>query len=108
MNDVIRWGMIGCGDVAEVKSGPALQKADGSALVGVMRRDRAKAEDFAGRHGVPRVHTTADEHRVSAESFLAIASPVPEASTWAMLIIGFAGIGLIAYRREAMQSPMVA
>ena len=29
----IRWGMIGCGDVAEVKSGPALQKAEGSALV---------------------------------------------------------------------------
>jgi predicted dehydrogenase len=61
MNDVIRWGMIGCGEVAEVKSGPALQKADGSALVAVMRRDRAKAEDYAGRHGVPRVHGTADE-----------------------------------------------
>src|SRR6266508_1845965 len=26
----IRWGMIGCGDVAEVKSGPALQKAGNS------------------------------------------------------------------------------
>jgi predicted dehydrogenase len=61
MNDVIRWGMIGCGEVAEVKSGPALQKADGSALVAVMRRDRAKAEDFAMRHGVPRVHGTADD-----------------------------------------------
>ncbi len=34
--------MIGCGDVAEVKSGPALQKAEGSALVAVMRRDRAR------------------------------------------------------------------
>ena len=59
--ETIRWGMIGCGDVAEVKSGPALQKADGSALVAVMRRDRAKAEDYARRHNVPRVHTSADE-----------------------------------------------
>ena len=53
--------MIGCGDVTEVKSGPAFQKADGSALVAVMRRDRAKAEDYALRHNVPRVHTTVDE-----------------------------------------------
>jgi predicted dehydrogenase len=54
MKDHIRWGMIGCGAVAEVKSGPALQKADGSSLVAVMRRDVAKAADYARRHGVPR------------------------------------------------------
>ena len=57
----IQWGMIGCGEVAEVKSGPALQKADGSALVAVMRRDRARAEDYARRHGVPRVHERAED-----------------------------------------------
>jgi predicted dehydrogenase len=57
----IRWGLIGCGDVAEVKSGPALYKAEGSALVAVMRRDRAKAEDYARRHNVPRVHTRAED-----------------------------------------------
>jgi 1,5-anhydro-D-fructose reductase (1,5-anhydro-D-mannitol-forming) len=57
----IRWGMIGCGDVAEVKSGPALYKAEGSALVAVTRRDRAKAEDYARRHNVPRVHASADD-----------------------------------------------
>src|SRR5204862_7450619 len=55
----VRWGIIGCGDVTEVKSGPGFQKAEGSALVAVMRRDRAKAEDYARRHGVPRVHDTA-------------------------------------------------
>jgi 1,5-anhydro-D-fructose reductase (1,5-anhydro-D-mannitol-forming) len=58
--ETIRWGMIGCGDVAEVKSGPALQKAEGSTLVAVMRRDRAKAEDFARRHGVQKAYTSAD------------------------------------------------
>lgn len=57
----VRWGMIGCGDVAEAKSGPALYKAEGSTLLGVMRRDRAKADDYARRHNVPRVHIRADD-----------------------------------------------
>ncbi len=52
--------MIGCGEVAEVKSGPAFYKARDSALVAVMRRNGALAEDFARRHGVPRWHDDAD------------------------------------------------
>jgi 1,5-anhydro-D-fructose reductase (1,5-anhydro-D-mannitol-forming) len=61
----VRWGMIGCGDVAEVKSGPGFQKARGSSLVAVMRRDAAKAEDYARRHGVPRWY--ADAARLIAD-----------------------------------------
>ena len=49
----IRWGILGCGDVCEVKSGPGFQDADGSALTMVMRRTPLMAEDFATRHGVP-------------------------------------------------------
>jgi predicted dehydrogenase len=56
---MIRWGLIGCGDVAEHKSGPGFQKAADSALVAVMRRDAAKAADFAARHGVPRWYSDA-------------------------------------------------
>lgn len=56
----IRWGIIGCGDVTEVKSGPGFQKAEGSGLVAVMRRDAARAEDYARRHGVPRWYTDAE------------------------------------------------
>jgi predicted dehydrogenase len=56
----IRWGIIGCGDVAEIKSGPGFQKAAHSTLVAVMRRDAARAEDFARRHGVPRWHSDAN------------------------------------------------
>ena len=56
----IRWGIVGCGDVTEVKSGPGFQKAAGSELVMVMRRDGAKAEDYARRHGVKRWTTDAD------------------------------------------------
>lgn len=49
----VRFGIIGCGDVTERKSGPTLQKADGSELVIVMRRNAEKAADYARRHQVP-------------------------------------------------------
>jgi len=57
----IRWGVIGCGNVCEVKSVPGLQKADGSDVTVVMRRDGEKARDYAERHGVPRWTPDADE-----------------------------------------------
>jgi predicted dehydrogenase len=56
----IRWGMIGCGEVAEVKSGPGFYKARNSRLNAVMRRNGALAADFARRHRVPRSHDDAD------------------------------------------------
>jgi predicted dehydrogenase len=57
----INWGIIGCGDVTEVKSGPAFHKVEHSALVAVMRRDAEKAKDYARRHNVPRWYANADE-----------------------------------------------
>ena len=59
--DEIRWGIIGCGDVTEVKSGPAFNRIEHSSLVAVMRRDAGKAEDYARRHGVPTWYTNADQ-----------------------------------------------
>jgi predicted dehydrogenase len=55
----IRWGIIGCGNVTEVKSGPAFQKVQGSQLVAVMRRNAALAQDYAKRHGVPKWYSDA-------------------------------------------------
>ncbi len=55
----INWGIIGCGDVTEVKSGPAFNKVNNSALVAVMRRDAAKAEDYARRHNVQKWYSDA-------------------------------------------------
>lgn len=52
--NTIRWGIIGCGNVTEVKSGPGFQKADNSSLVAVMRRSGKLAKDYAQRHGVPK------------------------------------------------------
>jgi predicted dehydrogenase len=56
----IRWGIIGCGDVTEVKSGPGFQKASHSQLVAVMRRNGDMARDYAQRHGVPRWYDSAE------------------------------------------------
>lgn len=55
----VRWGIIGCGDVCEVKSAPAMNKIPDSKLVAVMRRDAAKAADYAKRHQVPKWYTNA-------------------------------------------------
>jgi len=59
--NTIRWGIIGCGDVTEIKSGPGFQKAGGSSLVAVMRRRGDLAADYARRHGVPRWYDNAAE-----------------------------------------------
>ncbi|MDM1292737.1 Gfo/Idh/MocA family oxidoreductase [Sphingobacterium sp. N143] len=58
-NTKITWGIIGCGDVTEKKSGPAFNKVDNSQLVAVMRRDANKAADYARRHQVPTWYSNA-------------------------------------------------
>jgi len=57
----IKWGIIGCGDVTEKKSGPAFNKVPNSKLVAVMRRDAEKAADYAERHGVGKWYSDAGE-----------------------------------------------
>ncbi|HLT86658.1 MAG TPA: Gfo/Idh/MocA family oxidoreductase [Sphingobacterium sp.] len=54
--ETIKWGMIGVGDVTEVKSGPAFYKTPYSSLLAVTSRTREKAEDYALRHSVPKVY----------------------------------------------------
>jgi 1,5-anhydro-D-fructose reductase (1,5-anhydro-D-mannitol-forming) len=57
--DTVQWGIIGCGDVCEIKSGPAFNKVTNSKLVAVMRRDASKAKDYATRHGVNKFYDDA-------------------------------------------------
>ncbi|MFC0775730.1 Gfo/Idh/MocA family protein [Terrimonas alba] len=57
----IRWGIIGCGDVTEVKSGPAFNKVADSELIAVMRRNADRAEDYAKRHHVPKWYNDANK-----------------------------------------------
>ncbi|MCK5830612.1 MAG: Gfo/Idh/MocA family oxidoreductase [Methylococcales bacterium] len=64
MNEIlrnpIRWGIIGCGAVTEIKSGPAYQKIKGFHLAAVMGRNVEKAKDYAYRHGVKDYYAQAD------------------------------------------------
>jgi len=57
----IRWGIIGCGNVTEVKSGPAFNKVPNSRLLAVMRRDEALLKDYALRHNVPYTFNNASD-----------------------------------------------
>ena len=67
MTNGVVWGILGCGDVTEVKSGPALREAARSEVAMVMRRDGAKAEDYARRHGVARWTDDAEAMIADAE-----------------------------------------
>jgi len=59
--DTVNWGIIGVGNVTEVKSGPAFYKIEHSNLVAVMRRNAEKAEDYAKRHNIPKWYSDASE-----------------------------------------------
>src|SRR5262245_21281237 len=61
VDNCVRWGVIGCGDVVERKSGPAIKSVKRSELVAVMRRSGDQARDFAQRHEVPFWTTDAEE-----------------------------------------------
>ncbi len=58
---IVNWGIIGCGDVCEKKSGPSFSKIEHSNLVAVMRRNLDKVKDYAQRHKVDRYYTDADQ-----------------------------------------------
>lgn len=56
----INWGIIGCGDVTEVKSGPAYKLTESFNIKAVMRRDLEKLKGYAKRHDIDTIYTDAD------------------------------------------------
>jgi len=85
---MIKWGIIGCGNVTEVKSGPAFNKVKDSQLVAVMRRDAALAEDYARRHKVPKFYTNASDLISDSEiNAVYIATPPGSHSEYAIMAI---------------------
>lgn len=96
----IKWGIIGCGNVTEVKSGPAFRLAENSDLVAVMRRNGAKAEDYAHRHKVKYWYDDAqaliDNPEVDA---VYVASPPASHKQYALMI---AEAGKPAYIEKPM------
>ncbi|MEE2754242.1 MAG: Gfo/Idh/MocA family oxidoreductase [Candidatus Latescibacterota bacterium] len=84
--ETVKWGIIGCGNVCEMKNGPGLYKANHSELVAVMRRDGAAAENYAKRHNVARWYNDAqkliDDNEVNA---IFVATPPSTHCEYALL-----------------------
>ena len=57
----MRFGIIGCGSIAESSFGPALLASQRLELAAVCRRDLQAAKDFAARFGCPRAYASAAE-----------------------------------------------
>ncbi len=100
-NEIVTWGIIGCGDVAEVKSGPAFKQCKNSQLLAVMRRDEALARDFATRHNVPLFYTHAAE-LMENQSITAVYIATPPSSH-----LDYALKALKAGKHVYIEKPMV-
>lgn len=56
----VNWGIVGVGDVCEVKSAPAMNLITHSRIEAVMRRNADKAQDYARRHQIEKWYSDAD------------------------------------------------
>lgn len=90
-SNTIRWGIIGCGAVTEVKSGPAYQNTPGFEIRAVMRRDAIKAADYALRHGIPKFYTNADELITDKEIDAVYIATPPDSHLYYALKVAEAG-----------------
>ena len=63
----LRWGIVGCGDVAQKRVAAAIQRAEGSELAAVCRRHPEKLRKFADHFGVDVATTNAEEVLTSSE-----------------------------------------
>ena len=83
---LISWGFIGCGEVAELKSGPAFNDVTGSHVEAVMSRTEERARSYAERHGVSKWYTDAqkliDDPNVNA---IYVATPPSSHATFAIM-----------------------
>jgi predicted dehydrogenase len=100
----IRWGLIGCGEVAEMKSGPGLYRATHSQLVAVADRNATRAEDFARRHGVARWHDDADAVIRAPDIDIVYIATMTESHRDLVLRCAAAGKAVLAEKPMAMTS----
>jgi len=76
-NDDVRWGLIGCGDIAAKRVATALRDSPGSALLAVARARAELAAEFARQHGARRWHADwRDVLRDEEVSAVYLATPV--------------------------------
>lgn len=82
----ISWGFIGCGEVTELKSGPAFNEIEGSHVEAVYSRSKDKVRSYAERHHIKKWYTDAqqliDDPEVNA---IYIATPPSSHATYAIM-----------------------
>ncbi|MFZ1236298.1 MAG: Gfo/Idh/MocA family oxidoreductase [Prevotella sp.] len=82
----IGWGFIGCGEVTELKSGPAFNEIEGSHVEAVYSRNKTKARSYAERHHINKWYTDAqqliEDPKVNA---IYIATPPSSHATFAIM-----------------------
>jgi predicted dehydrogenase len=100
---IIRWGMIGCGAVAEVKSGPGFYKADNSRLLAVTSADPALTKSFAERHGVPKAYETTEQLVADAEVDAVYVATPPSSHKPLSLLVAKAGKHVYVEKPMAMR-----
>ena len=82
----IKWGFIGCGEVAERKSGPEFRMVPNSDVVAVMARTKHRAKSYAERHGIKRWYTDAAQLINDPEvNAVYIATPPSSHPTYAIM-----------------------
>lgn len=99
---MIRWGIIGTGDVAERKGGPALYQVERSSLVAVTNRTLARAEKFAKNHGGPTVHASAEELLADAEVDAVYIATPPDSHAELTVLAAQAGKHVLCEKPMAM------
>lgn len=102
---LVRWGIIGCGAVTEVKSGPGFRFAQGSQLVAVMRRNGALAADYARRHGVPRWYDDAAKLIADPEVDAVYVATPPDTHCHYALLVAAAGKPAYVEKPMARHAP---
>jgi hypothetical protein len=92
-------GLLGWRHVASSDQGADILPAMGVAGMG--------ATGFAGPLGAGQYSVWVEDDKPFSYDFSFKIAAVPEASTWAMMLIGFAGLGYAGYRRarRAMSTP---
>jgi phospholipase/lecithinase/hemolysin len=56
-------------------------------------------------NGIYRVNTQSNGSSEYVNASSTLVAAVPEPSTWAMMILGFVGLGFVAYRRKSRSTP---
>ena len=75
MDNQIRWGFLGCGNVVRKKSGEAFRSVPNSTITAIMRRDPAAAEEAARHFGAKSFCSSVEELLSSDIDAVYIATP---------------------------------